>query len=371
MAKKNTVLLLIMILGGFTNILQGQIFPGDADNNGEVDNYDILYIGYAYGTVGPARVNPSSVFEEQPFSVAWEESFSDGTNYAFADANGSGLVEWGDLSTVFSNYGNQHSDPTPPVLPLAIPGIDPQLDIGPVTPQYYTAGSQIQIPVVLGTPQLPISSFNGIAFSATYDETYIEDAYFEVSAPWLGPQGIFYFQSDDPNNEGVLDVALTHYGNSPGSSGFGPMGTLNFIVEDVLVDLLVGYDSTDITVGLNGIMLLDTSFNLVPVLNDSITVRIYNPNAVVSAKELKAEEQVRVFPNPSQGAAWVRAGRPIEHIRLYNLFGQPLGHWQGYGQRQVRLPLQELGISAGTYLIEVEAHGKVWKKKLLFLPEGR
>lgn len=365
--KKKTVLLSFMLLGLFIRSANGQVFPGDANNNGEVDHYDILYIGYAYGTVGPARVNASAAFAEQPVAAPWQESFPAGPNYSFADANGSGLIEWGDLSTVFTHYGNQHGVVEPPVLPAGVPGLDPQLEIGPAPiGAFYTAGSRIELPLVLGSLQMPVSSFHGIAFSATYDAALIQDAYFEITAPWLGPQGVFHFQSQEQAGSGALDVAITHYGGAPGSSGFGVIGKLNFIVEDVLVDLLEGYDSIDINLSLDGVMMVDSNFNLAPVVMDSITVRIYNPDQTVSILPAPEREELVVFPNPSTGQVWVRSAEPIQRVRLYNILGQPLGQWQDLGLDLWPLPVYELGISTGAYILEVETSGRLWKEKLIF-----
>ena len=366
--KKKTVLLLFMLLGLSIHSVLGQVFPGDANNNGEVDQYDILYIGYAYGTIGPARVTPSTTFDEQPVAVPWQEDFPSGPNYSFADANGNGLIEWGDLSTVFTHYGNQHGVVEPPVLPAGVMGLDPQLEIGPIPMgAFYSAGSRIELPIVLGSPQMPVSSFHGIAFSASYDDILIQDAYFEITAPWLGPQGVFHFQSDEAE-PGILDVAITHYGGAPGSSGFGAIGKLNFIVEDVLVDLMEGYDSTDITLSLDGIMLVDSNFNLVPVVTDSITVRIYKPNSIVSTPLMPKREEVMVFPNPSPGQIWVRSAEPIRQVRLYNFLGQALWQWIEPEQHLLSLPLHQLDIPGGTYFLEIETSGRLWKKKLLFTP---
>jgi len=85
--------------------MQGQVFPGDADRNGQVNHEDILYIGYAYGTVGPARVEPGIETMEAPLALQWAEAFPNGENFAFADANGDGTVGINDMLAVFTNYG--------------------------------------------------------------------------------------------------------------------------------------------------------------------------------------------------------------------------------------------------------------------------
>ena len=121
MQKKPWIIILLL----WANALAAQIYPGDANRSGRVDQQDMLYIGYAYGSFGPARVIAGTEFASMPIALDWAESFPDGTGYAYADANGDGLVSITDMLTVVSNYGLEHSPPVEPVYPVAFPGIDP------------------------------------------------------------------------------------------------------------------------------------------------------------------------------------------------------------------------------------------------------
>jgi len=78
------------------------VYPGDTDNNGVVDEYDILPIGIYFNELGSPRKNKS--FEWKKFYVAKCDSGS----ATFADANGDGVVDARDVIGIGVNWGNIH-----------------------------------------------------------------------------------------------------------------------------------------------------------------------------------------------------------------------------------------------------------------------
>ncbi|MEE8148881.1 MAG: T9SS type A sorting domain-containing protein, partial [candidate division Zixibacteria bacterium] len=85
------------------------VFPGDADNNGIVDERDILSLGLYWNLTGPAReiageVSPLEFFPSpghfQVLSEKWEPNLA-----AYADADGSGIVNADDICGVSFNFG--------------------------------------------------------------------------------------------------------------------------------------------------------------------------------------------------------------------------------------------------------------------------
>ena len=77
------------------------IWPGDTNNDGRVNAVDVLPIGQAFGSTGPAR-NDSGEWAGQA-NPNWTIE-----NLAYADANGDGAVNLMDLQVVFDNYGQTH-----------------------------------------------------------------------------------------------------------------------------------------------------------------------------------------------------------------------------------------------------------------------
>ncbi len=78
---------------------QMTVWPGDADNNGVVDQGDLLPIGLYYGKIGPARANASTAWVGQPV-VPWSPAAA-----AYADTNGDGVVSDFDIYAIDLNWG--------------------------------------------------------------------------------------------------------------------------------------------------------------------------------------------------------------------------------------------------------------------------
>ncbi|MFM9949281.1 MAG: hypothetical protein ACKV1O_15180, partial [Saprospiraceae bacterium] len=94
MNKLNIILITLALLACAQLAGAQTLHPGDADDNGEVNQYDLLYIGYAYGTVGPMRLEDDTEFSPQAIPLLWTQTFPNGLNYAYADANGNGVVDF-------------------------------------------------------------------------------------------------------------------------------------------------------------------------------------------------------------------------------------------------------------------------------------
>ncbi|MEW5767449.1 MAG: Ig-like domain-containing protein [bacterium] len=86
------------------------VWPGDTNNDGQVDAKDVLPIGIYWKSTGPARTNAQTSWVGQQ-ATAW------GTVAAtYADANGDGIVDAKDILVVGLNWHKTHSSSSAPVL---------------------------------------------------------------------------------------------------------------------------------------------------------------------------------------------------------------------------------------------------------------
>ena len=69
---------------------QDVVWPGDVNNNGVVNEADLLFLGLGFGETGPARKTPSSVWDQQASPLPWATSAVPGLNSFLADCNGNG-----------------------------------------------------------------------------------------------------------------------------------------------------------------------------------------------------------------------------------------------------------------------------------------
>jgi hypothetical protein len=335
----------------FTDI-EAQVFPGDANNNGKVDNVDILYMGYAFGTVGPMRLEDLEIFPEWPFE------FPDGTNYAFADANGDGIIDEGDLLEIFVNYNeeNENVEPTDDVFALGSPDFDPEIQLTePDLEEPLTQGGFFEIPISLGSEDHPIENFNGLAFTIEYDPDFVQFIDMNFTAEWMdfdeeNTAELFAFQSlVGDTNEGELDVAFSRFGLDP-ITGWGEIGVLSIVIEDDLIGLLPA-DSANIIVKLKEVKLINGQFTDIPVVHDSLSVMVYHPDAITNTDEPPLAQAINTFPNPVQNDLHIHSPVAIERLELYNLLGQ-LSFSQNYeGDKFIELDTKDL--DTGIYTLKV------------------
>ena len=134
------------------------VWPGDVNQDGIANHFDILGLGMAFGQTGPTRTDASSLWMPQ-HADDWANYILDGTNSKHADCDGNGLVDNEDVAVISQNYAAINST------------WDIETDNSSSIPLYldepedgYQVGS-IDIPVLLGTPANEVTGFYGIAFS--------------------------------------------------------------------------------------------------------------------------------------------------------------------------------------------------------------
>jgi len=107
------------------------VWPGDTNNDGVVDEQDVIAIGFRWGARGPARGAPGCTWESQLVDC-WNPPAA-----TFADAFGDGEVSEEDLLCIGLNWSQVHALPGGST-PVAIPA-DFRLDERPdALEQMYT-----------------------------------------------------------------------------------------------------------------------------------------------------------------------------------------------------------------------------------------
>lgn len=365
-SSMRSILVITLLFFSCTH-MQGQVFPGDADRNGQVNHEDILYIGYAYGTVGPARVEPGIETMEAPLALQWAEAFPNGENFAFADANGDGTVGINDMLAVFTNYGQENPPVILPDYLIGVSGLAPKLEWGlPNNATPITENSVVEIPIRMGTEASPIENINGLAFSIERDLDYVERINLQFEEGWLGSaEKVFQFQNTKPQNTELLNVALTRYGQDP-ATGKGVIGTVSIIIEDDLITFMEK-DSAEVELEIRDIMLLDSNLQMRAVVPDTLSFTVYHPDAIVNAKEPVAPETFQLFPNPVHNKqVTLRWARPMQEARLYDMQGRVLARWPLHGRKEAALRLKK-SLPPAFYQLQVVSEGQHTREQLLFI----
>jgi hypothetical protein len=308
------------------------IWPGDANNNGKVNAVDVLFVGLGYNAKGPNRTNASTKWEAQPLSP-WTSSFPNGLNYAYADGNGDGEINDKDIKEVIEvNFGLTHGPLKPDGFAKGQKGIAPQLRLS--TAQRIVApGETVEVNLDLGNADKPVN-FYGIAFQMGYSNSLVRQTDLEDDvSPWFETNDddteMFFV---DPGNTGKAEFAFT-LTNQQVATGFGRIGKVKLVIEDIIVGRPV--DTLRITI--DSVLLIDQNFKSTAIAHDTLLVFVTKDPTLVGTKDLRQNPAlIKISPNPNPGNFTVETQLNIQFWELYDPLGrlvsiqsqqQKLGSW--------------------------------------------
>lgn len=160
---RSLLLTIIIILWHIPVILGQQVWPGDINNNGIVNNIDVLYWAVAKDATGSGRSAPTAGWIGQDLpEVLWNQNFPGGLNFAYADCDGDGDVDDDDKAVIEANFGEVHDIVTPDEFLTGNPETDPVLLLSSGTttippeaswkPIYNWATKPIRSPIFMELP---------------------------------------------------------------------------------------------------------------------------------------------------------------------------------------------------------------------------
>jgi hypothetical protein len=334
---------------------QGCVWPGDADDNTTVNNWDLLPIALAYGESGSSRANASSNWVGQS-ATDWNtvNPIAGLPNYKHIDCNGDGLIDQNDLSAVQLNYGQSY---------VRGNGSGSQAGNIPFYVQSVTAneGDRLNLPIFLGTASDIAADVYGLAFTINYDTEMVDMGSVSVDFinSWLGTN-LMDIQYDF-SQAGQIEVAVARK-DRLNNTGFGEIATLNLTIRD---DILRTNTSQTMDLEISNIRLIS---------NDNRTLGT-NPQAGVVTVNLNTSTEdleqtnydLAIFPNPAKHNAEIQVqGAVIENISIYNAMGQVVQELNGLNTVSQQLDLSDL--SAGLYLIQVQTDKGIKTERLVVRP---
>jgi hypothetical protein len=211
------------------------VWPGDLDNNNAVNQYDLLYLGLAYGAQGGLRSGANLDWSGQS-SANWPLNTElRHVNYKNIDGNGDGVLNANDTLAILQNWGRviDVSQDNPFNMPLVDSGF---YNLPPISfpNDTFQPGQQIYLPLSIGTPESPVDSLYGMAFSISYDPAIIdpESVVFYPDDSWFGnPDSNLLWIQRNFKEFGRLDVAITRT-DGQAVSGSGIIGDMFIVIED-------------------------------------------------------------------------------------------------------------------------------------------
>ncbi|MFK7923323.1 MAG: T9SS type A sorting domain-containing protein [Bacteroidia bacterium] len=333
------------------------VWPGDANDDLVANNFDILAIGQAFGSSGPARPNASLNWQAQAVP-SWSNNLPNGANYAHTDTDGSGTVDLDDTLAVNLNYGLTHNKSTD----FAMSGATPLLIIPDLS--NYLPGDTVEAPIILGLDTLLADSVYGIAFSITYDPMLIDSGSFEIdyTTSWLGDKNldmITLARDDYPNAQADLALSRT---DQIERTGFGQIAKIRVVMIDDISGKNLLRDTLRLEITNVRLIRLDGA----DIPYDTEVALVEVTQEVTGISDL-ALDLWQVFPNPAQDQIIIKAKRSAQRqtrLTLYNLQGQIVF------QRSVPIGEQSIDLPAlpnALYLLQLQNEAGTYQQKLQIL----
>lgn len=294
------------------------VWPGDTDDDGSADQYDVLNFGFLLDSLrGPTRPAATLDWAEQP-AFDWSRQTPEEDNYKHIDTDGSGEINMADTMALHLNWGLTHDGfiPNTPIdersgIPFSI-----QLDT-------LQAGQTYSLPISLGNQDYPAEEVYGLAFQLSYDPSLVVpgSVHFSVEDSWLGQEGqdLLLMQKEFAD-AGKLAIGMTRLdGNNV--SGSGLIGHLSITIED---DILIRQrnewekSGVDFYLDIEGVKLISN-------MQEAIPVEVVNTDVEVISDLPKLDNTlpVSLYPNPAQKILWIK-GLPMHRtwVQFYDIQGR-------------------------------------------------
>ncbi len=288
------------------------VWPGDANNDGIVNNLDILNVGNAFSKQGNAR-DVLQIDWLETEVIQWVDTLPNGLNTGYADCSGNGFINIEDAYAVELNYGETNSN---------FNGLnftqgtinDPLLTVVTID-SFWQPGDTALLTVFIN--QTSSDSLYNIAFTLNYDTTLVKETSINLLPhPQFGGGGRQpIFVQKNYENSGFVEFGISRTNNN-NHAGSLAIATASMIIEDNLI----GKSFLDVAGAfhLSNIRMHNKDLQEIPVMGDTVSAKI-----VTSMSEKKLAHQTSIYPIPAYDKLFVDFKKEIEinDIQLIDMNG--------------------------------------------------
>ena len=325
-----------------------QVWPGDANSDGIVDNTDVFEIGLALNATGPSRSPGGNTYTSQ-YASNWTGAVSTGKNLCHADCDGNGTINNSDTLAIYSNFLLTHAFKT-----SASPATNPEVSI--VSQPIANAGLWNKAEIFLGDSVTNISNLYGIAFDLNYDQAVLEtDSVYLVYTPsFLNSNGQnIQFKKTIFNSGKLFGTSVRTNANNV--TGSGKIAELYFKVKFGLPE------NTVLNLSVSNVKKINQA-GTSSTLSAGSAIMLTDGNTVGVKEKTSFQKMIAFYPNPTSSTIHLLS-TSTESIAysILDLNGKEI--IQGEFTRSSTLDLSEL--TSGTYFIRFEIIQDRFIKNLL------
>ncbi len=294
------------------------VWPGDANNDGIANVYDISRVGQGFGFSGLARPNASTNWVGQ---AAYNWAGSAVLDYKYADCDGNGVIEYADFQVVQLNYGLTHLKGQEPM---------PRSTGDPILRIYcdqdsLLAGDTITFHIEIADSLNPVLDFYSIAFDVLIDSALLVPnvSFSNYNQNFIGSPGSVIYGFDTTLwQASMLQLGFTKL-NQTNVTGYGNIADVSYI----LIDDIAGKTSTNeinaiCQVYFTNVMAISADGTVIPldVQGDTVVVR----QLVSGIGEPIAADDIKLYPVPASNLLSVQlpSNVTMNHIEVYSSIGK-------------------------------------------------
>jgi hypothetical protein len=332
------------------------VWAGDVNNDGIVNNKDILPLGYFMGTGGPARNNASLEWYGQ-HGNNWNNPFAGNpTDLKYADTDGNGALNVEDTLAIGFFYGQNHT--LTPYTQATSKGLPFFLNILTPNPG---VGDLVEVEVSLGNASQPVTNIYGFTFDVSLSP-HIVDSAFRMqyyNGSWINRNSPDLWMYKTPA-QGRLESAFTRT-NGVAGSGYGVVGKFEFIIIDIVDGgKLNTAPYFTLTLDAPSAMWADGSQSIGDNYSFNIPLRLHQKRTVSSSDFF-------VYPSPAQDLLQIHLNGDdlIENLSIFDATGREV-----YNSGAVQWEHAELSVGHlpdGFYVASARTAGGYVTKKFQVL----
>lgn len=333
------------------------VWPGDTNDSGRANIWDVLPIGLTYGAEGPERGVPNSLWIPQQ-SNEWGDSLelegNEFLNYKYIDANGDGVIDSFDVEVIDQNYGFIHAKKGEGQLEDADFSI--VLDF---LSDSVGIGDTVVANIILSESG-DTTDIYGLAFSINHN---VEDSgSMEINFPpsFIGNQENTISLQKNLGN-GRIEAAISRT-NQQNTGGSGVFGVLTFIMED-FIDGKKKIASEEIVFDFLEVRAVNSRGEAIPITGVGDVAVFDDTSTGIEDKVI--ERELDFYPNPTYNQLNINIeGLQSTSVEITDLLGKRiLLKSVNPSQKSLELSLKDL--KQGVYLLQVKTKAGIIVKRVV------